>query len=141
MNKLKYELSTQEVTPFLSLNIKKRLEKAYEHACQYNQLNETIFSYHDFSLTMKELFDIALGKQVLPIYKDKIEKCFEYMLFHKSGHQTYWSYQPFSFTLYELLEECMKQISPDEIKNYKIDMLNFHQEYSKMIDDFKNKSI
>lgn len=141
MNKLNHDFVHQNVTPFLSLNIKKRLEQAYEHACQYNQLKETIFPYHDFSLSMQELFDIALGKQVLPNYKGKVEKCFEYMLFHKTGNYCYWSYQPFSFTLYELLEECMKNISPDEIKNYKIDMLNFHQEYSKMIDDFKNKNI
>ena len=63
------------------------------------------------------------------------------MLFHKNGNNTYWSHQPFSFTLYELLEECMKQLSPHEIKNYKNDMFNFHQEYIKMIDDFKQKNI
>lgn len=141
MNKLKFELNDKNITPFLSLNINKRLIQAYDHAYQYNQLNESIFPYHDFSLSMKELFDIALGKQVLPSYKNKVEKCFEYMLFHKTGNTTYWSHQSFSFTLYELLEECMKQLSPHEIKNYKNDMFNFHQEYIKMIDDFKQKNI
>lgn len=141
MDKLKFELNEKHIISFLSLNIHKRLTQAYEHAYHYNQLSECVFPYHDFSLSMKELFDIALGKQVLPIYKNKVEKCFEYILFHKTGNTTYWQYQPFSFTLYELLEECMKQISPDEIKNYKNDMFNFHQEYSKIIDNFKEKNI
>lgn len=120
-----------QLQPVFSLqnNIISRLEHAYEHAQNYNQLNEAIFPYQDFSMSMKDLLNIALGKSHISIQHDKVERCFEHMLFHQQENQTYWSYQSFSFTLFELLEVCMRKVNPNAIMEIKKDMRNFHNEY------------
>lgn len=115
----------------LQSNLHSRLEHAYQHAKNYRQLNDAIFPYQDFSLTMKDLFDIALGYVTFPFPQkaQHVERCFEHMLFHKQENITYWGYQSFSFTLFEILEECLRKVKPSAILEIKQDMRNFHKEY------------
>lgn len=133
-------LKNVHLSPFFHLenNILTRLEKAYQHAQQYQQLNEVIFPYSDFSITMKELFDIALDHPHATIQSSKVERCFEHMLYQKQENQTYWAFQSFSFTLFEILEVCMKKVNPSAISQIKKDMRNFHKEYQLFSDSMKH---
>jgi len=113
----------------LQNNILSRLEQAYQHAQVYQQLNDAVFPYQEFSLSMRDLLDIALGKSLFSHNHEKVERCFEHMLFHKQENETFWSYQPFAFTLFEILEVCMRKVNPSAILEIKQDMRNFHKEY------------
>lgn len=128
------QLDMVEIEPIFTLqyNIVDRLEKAYEFANKHTQLNQAVFPYQEFSLSMKDLFDIALGKNTIN-HCEKLERCFEHMLFHKYENETYWAYQKFSFTLFELLEQCMRQVKPKAILVIKEDMRNFHKDYKNLI--------
>lgn len=121
----------------LQNNILSRLEQAYQHAQFYQQLNESVFPYQEFALSMNDLFDIALGKSLLSHNHDKVERCFEHMLFHKQENHTFWSYQPFAFTLFEILEACMRKVNPAAILEIKQDMRNFHKEYEDLAYSYK----
>lgn len=125
----------------LQSNLKSRLEQAYLHAKVYNQLNDSIFPYQSFALTMNDLFDIALGNALFPYPEkvQKVERCFEHMLFHRHEEHTYWAYQTFSFTLFEILEECLRKVKPSAILEIKQDMRNYHKEYQEFSDSLKQK--
>lgn len=128
------QLDMVEIQPIFTLqyNIVDRLEKAYMFANKHTELNQAVFPYQEFSLSMKDLFDIALGKSPA-LHCEKIERCFEHMLFHKYENETYWAYQKFSFTLFELLEQCMRKVKPQAILEIKQDMRNFHKDYQELI--------
>lgn len=117
----------------LQSNLTSRLEQAYQHAKDYNQLNDAVFPYQDFSMSMRDLFEIALNKSVVSSKADCVERCFEHMLFHKQENQTFWSYQKFSFTLFEILEACLRKVKPEAVLELKQDMRNFHKEYEDFI--------
>lgn len=113
----------------LQSNLQSRLEQAYIYSKDDAHFNDNIFPYQEFSLSLHDLLDIALGKEILPHKYHKVERCFEHMLFHKQEGHTYWPYQFFSCSLFEILEACMKKINPSSIKEIKQDMHNFHKEY------------
>lgn len=127
------QLDMVEIKPTFTLktNVIERLERAYVFANTHTQLNQAVFPYQEFSLSLKELFEIALGKNNNK-HCEKLERCFEHMLFHKYENETYWAYQNFSFTLFELLEQCMRKTKPKAIMEIKEDIRNFHKEYQNL---------
>lgn len=127
-----------EQTSFLNSNLTTRLQQASNHIKDYRLAHESVFPYQEFSLTIQDLIDIALAKEVLPGKAKKVSACFEHMLFHKYENQTYWPYQRFSFTLFEILEECMRKVDPKAIIEIKTDMRNFHKEYHELSSAVKN---
>ena len=92
----------------LQSNLHSRLEHAYQHAKNYRQLNDAIFPYQDFSLTMKDLFDIALGYVTFPFPQkaQHVERCFEHMLFHKQENITYWVIKAFHLLFLRFLKNA-----------------------------------
>lgn len=108
-----------------------RLQEA-RYYMAYHRTNISVFRYQEFSLTIENLLDIALGKTILPYLTQRVERCFEHMLFHKQEGHIYLPYHNFSFTLFEILEECMKKTNPSALLEIKQDMRNFHKEYLAM---------
>ena len=128
------QLDMEKLQPIFTLKstVLERLEAAYVFANKHTELNQAVFPYQEFSISLKDLFEVALGKSTIS-HCAKIERCFEHMLFHKYENETYWAYQNFSFTLFELLEQCMRQVKPQAILEIKQDMRNFHKDYQSLM--------
>lgn len=132
------EKNSQSVLKTYLISFDKKLDEAYAHAKQYDDLNQAMWPYQDFSLSIDELLRSAKKNSfIFPDVAQKLKDAYEHVLIYNQQGETLWSHYDFALNIVELLEHALNNVDVKFCAEKKKEVEQRKKSYQETIQQFE----